>query len=216
MSHGTSKVIKRSKIRPQLRDTILTADYFISRPQSGQEADKTNYVEYNNPRNEIDEAVFAFLGEEGYDYSNKLVEYWFQYKMTTENLEPHCDYNHLVRMVGCQNEKGWVHKVPKQLLMSPITIAVYLEIPNDMKGGELCISDKDWFDLEDPLKFSTTDLILIKNSSHEKIIPKQDEVLYFEGSRYFHWINTIANSTRKSMLINFWPLELDESTLNNS
>lgn len=212
MSHGTSKIIKRSSINPKIRDTLLTSNFFISRPDPGNEAERTNYVEFDKPRNNIDEAVFSFLREENYDFSNKLVEYWFQYKMTTEDLPPHCDYNHLVRMVGSQEKTGWVHSVPKNLLMSPITIAVYLEIPDDLQGGELCISEKDWFNVEDPLRFTNSSLI-IKSLPHEKIKPIQDQVLYFEGSKYFHWINTIRRGTRKSMLINFWPLNLDENTL---
>jgi hypothetical protein len=45
----------------------------------------------------------------------------------------------------------------------------------------------------------------IKNSPHETFMPRDNDIIYFEGSRYFHWINTVVEGERKSMMINFWP-----------
>ena len=40
--------------------------------------------------------------------------------------------------------------------------------------------------------------------THESFQPFEGAVLYFEGSRYYHWINEVKRGSRKSMLINFW------------
>ncbi len=46
----------------------------------------------------------------------------------------------------------------------------------------------------------------MKNDILDKYLRKliKKAVLYFEGSRYYHWINEVKSGSRKSILINFW------------
>jgi 2OG-Fe(II) oxygenase superfamily len=210
---GDSKIIRRSKLSPELRDTFLQARYFSSKPilempMNGMAPDLsyfTNYLIPAHPNSFIDEAVLAFLDNEKFDYTNKKIEYWFQHQVPGQELLPHCDHNHHAREVIYQDVGGkWLHTVDKDKVMSPITIACYLQA-DSLEGGELCISSRSWLDEATPTILYTD----ITNAYlYETYIPVVDDVLYFEGSRYYHWIRPVMAGERKSMMINFWPLDL--------
>lgn len=204
MSHGTSKITKRSVLRNELRDIFLTAPYFHTKPQTKNYEDYTNFFKWNEPKTQIEYALLKLLELEKYDCSDKFIEYWFQHQLPGQSLGPHCDYNHTVRSRSPGSKGDWLHSYPKELVMSPITIGCYLKIGNTT-GGELCISDKDWFDIADPLVYSEDDLQKIKNCPYETYMPRDNDIIYFEGSKYFHWINSVIEGERKSMMINFWP-----------
>jgi len=89
--------------------------------------------------------------------------------------------------------------------MSPVTIGCYLKVGNTI-GGELCISDKDWFNEPKPMAVSTDEIL---QHPYETFMPRDNDIVYFEGSRYFHWINTVIEGERKSMMINFWPGDME-------
>jgi hypothetical protein len=198
MSPGESKIIRKSRIDPSLRDTLLTHDHLVKGFASYSYDDRTNYFTSNNPQNLIDQTVIKFLDAEEFDYRDKDIEYWFQKKTVGESLSAHCDYNMFVRNGTISAD--YEHK---EYIMSPITLSVYLDISDDLTGGELCISSKDWFDYPDPI-YVIFDLER-NNYPYETYSPVQDEVLYFHGSTYYHWINMVNSGHRTSMLINFWP-----------
>ena len=204
MSHGQSKITKRSVLSPELTNIFLTAPYFEVKPNTINLEDYTNFFKWNEPKTQIEYAVLKLLEIEQYDCTNKIIEYWFQHQVTGQQLAPHCDYNHLLRKSSIVQDSSWIHGVDKSLVMSPITIGCYLKVGNTV-GGELCISDLDWFDYPKPMN---VDIEGIKNSSHETFMPKDNDIIYFEGSRYFHWIAPVIEGERKSMMINFWPFDL--------
>lgn len=187
MYHGTSKIIRKSSIEDDL------ASLFVKASTPG-----AHYFHVNNPTNDVDQSVLEFLKRQKFGCSREYIEYWFQEKETGQDLWPHVDFNDKLRIKLSQGEK-----VPPERLMSPITIACYLEV-NAMEGGELCISDRSWLDYEREIQPVEELRKEMYRHAYELISPKQGDVLYFEGSRYYHWINTVRSGTRKSMLINFW------------
>jgi hypothetical protein len=205
MSHGQSKITKRSVLSAELADVFLTAPYFERKPATVNLEDYTNFFRWNEPKTQIEYAVLKLLEMERYDCSGKIIEYWFQHQVSGQRLQPHCDYNHLIRKGSIMQDSTWLHTVDKSLVMSPITIGCYLKVGNTI-GGELCISDLEWFDCPEPMN---VDVEAIKNSPHETFMPRDNDVVYFEGSRYFHWINTVIEGERKSMMINFWPGDME-------
>jgi hypothetical protein len=205
MSHGQSKITKKSVLSPELAAVFLTAPYFESKPTTINLEDYTNFFKWNEPKTQIEYAVLKLLEVEQYDCTGKIIEYWFQHQVSGQSLQPHCDYNHLIRAGSVVQDSSWLHTVDKSLIMSPITIGCYLKVGNTI-GGELCISDLDWFDCSEPMK---VDAETIKNSPHETFMPRDNDIIYFEGSRYFHWINTVVEGERKSMMINFWPEDMN-------
>jgi hypothetical protein len=94
-------------------------------------------------------------------------------------------------------------KLKPEELMSPITIACYLEA-TDLIGGEFCISERSWLDYEKELSPPEVLKEELLKYTHESFQPFEGAVLYFEGSRYYHWINEVKRGSRKSILINFW------------
>lgn len=204
MSHGISKIIKKSVLREELKEIFLTAKYFDTKPVTRNLEEYTNHFKWNEPKTQIEYAVLKLLELEEYDSSNKIIEYWFQHQLPGQSLGPHCDYNHKIRSIPLNHGGKWLHDYPRELVMSPITIGCYLKIGNTT-GGELCISDKDWFDVQDPLVYSEACLQEIMSCPYETFMPRDNDVIYFEGSRYFHWINPVIEGERKSMMINFWP-----------
>jgi len=199
MFHGTSKIINHSEIDNELRETFLEHNFFKG-PHY-----RTNYFDYNNPENDFDRAVLRLLNNEEFNYKGFKIEYWFQDKNAGTALPPHCDYNEYIRKMGVNEPADWVHTIEKELLMSPITLAVYLEVSNDLIGGELVISEQTWFDIETPLTLTEEDMNLIRSKASTVYKPVQGEILYFYGSSNYHWINEVVQGNRKSMLINFWP-----------
>jgi hypothetical protein len=143
-------------------------------------------------------AVLELLYEQGLDLDRPYVEYWYQEQTAGQDLWPHVDFNDKLRLRLSHGES-----IPPEKLMSPITIACYLET-NDLEGGELCISEKSWLEYEreiQPVEALREELF---KYSYEMYKPQQNEVLYFEGSRWYHWINPVKSGSRRSMLINFW------------
>lgn len=187
MYPGTSKIIRRSSIDDDL------SSFFVKASTPG-----AHYFHINSPINDVDQAILEFLKRQKFCCSREYVEYWFQEKETGQDLWPHVDFNDKLRIKLSQGES-----VPPERLMSPITIACYLEI-HDMEGGELCISDRSWLDYEREIQPVEELRKEMYRHAYELISPKQGDVLYFEGSRYYHWINTVRSGSRKSMLINFW------------
>lgn len=209
MSLGTSKIIKRSRLRPELREVFLQAPFFTRRVISFNLEDYSNFFSWDNPKTEIDRAVIQFLNEEGYNYTGKEIEYWFQHQTSGMQLPPHCDYNYIIRNEAANRDSSWIHTVERERVMSPVTIACYLNTDN-IEGGELCISDQDWFSIEKPMNVSAED---IKKYPYEVYKPEACDVLYFEGSKYYHWINPVLSGDRKSMLINFWSKDLQNESI---
>lgn len=203
MSHGDSLIIGRSKIKPQYRDAFLTAKFFKEKPSINRLEEWSNWFDHSNPSNEIERTILDFLSEEQYDFSSKQIEYWFQDFKDAGKLGPHCDYNHKVRDFKMDTGE-WLHKADKQTIMSPVTIGIYLDVC-DLRGGDFVISHHEWFDEPTPLFLDEHTQKRIDEAPKERYTPKQDDVIYFEGSRYYHWIEDIEGGTRKSMNINFWP-----------
>ncbi len=201
MSPGTSLVTKETKVDESIRAVLLQHKFFVSPNPMTQDT----FIK-DGPMSEFDQAVLDLLNKEGIDYSNKLVEYWFQsHNPSTSGLMAHCDYNFIYREKMRLEGTDWPHRVDRNLIVSPITLAVYLEVSSDMEGGELCISQRAWWEDPHPLALSDDE---IKSFPYESIIPIEGQILYFKGSEHYHWVNRVTNGTRKSMLINFWPKEL--------
>ena len=204
MSHGHSKILKKSALSPELVSVFLTAPYFETKPSPQKLEDFTNLFVWNEPKTQIEYSILKLLEIEGHDCSGKMIEYWFQHQLPGQALAPHCDYNHTIRSNSFEGGGSWLHSFPKELVMSPITIGCYLQIGNTT-GGELCISDMDWFDLAKPLFLDENDMQKIRSTPYETFMPRDGDIIYFEGSKYFHWINHVIEGERKSMMINFWP-----------
>lgn len=207
MSHGTSKIIKKSVLSPELRDVFLTAKHFVEKPRLLNLEEWTNYFDPSEPKTEIEHAILKLLELEEFDASDKIIEYWFQHQLPGQYLAPHCDYNHIIREKLVEADSNWILTADKKNIMSPVTVGCYLKIGNTT-GGELCISDKDWFDDQNPLYHTGDQLDIIRNYPYETFMPRDDDIIYFEGSKYFHWINPVIEGERKSMMINFWPKDL--------
>lgn len=204
MSHGGSLIISKSKLNPEYREIFLSAKHFHEQPDYANFSSLTNWFDPVNPANEIDETVIKFLNDEQYDYTDKQIEYWFQDMTPGRKLMAHCDYNHKVREFNPGDGGQWIHTVKKQDVMSPITIACYLELDN-MKGGDLVISEHTWFDEPEPLFFDEDVQSRVYSAPKHHFTPQVDDVVYFEGSKYYHWIEPLTQGRRKSMNINFWP-----------
>lgn len=160
-----------------------------------------DYITKPTIQNDTQQAIFDFLDSEKYDYQDYTVEYWFQdFSQYThlKKLLPHVDFNEKIRS-KYQNTND-PNGFSKKYLMSPITIAAYLDVTDDMDGGELCISSFDWFD-SNPF---APDIDYIKAQPYEIYKPKSGDVFYFNGSRYYHWVNEVLSGRRKSIQINFW------------
>ncbi len=205
MSHGQSKIIKKSTLSDKLKDVFLTAPYFTTKPTTFNLEDYTNFFKWDEPKTPIEHAVIELLNHEGYDYSNKIIEYWFQHQIKNQELKPHCDYNHLIRKGSVVQDSSWIHAVDKDKVMSPITIGCYLKVGN-MVGGELCISELDWFNEPEPMRIHPDEII---KAPYEIYMPRDNDIVYFEGSKYYHWISPVIEGERKSMMINFWPEDIE-------
>jgi len=199
MSHGISLVTKESNISDELRSILLKHPFF----HHAYRFDLQDTFINGQPKSEYDLAVLEFLQNENVNYSDLLVEYWFQ--DGKQGLSPHCDYNFVYRDKMKQESNDWPHRVDRNLIVSPMTLAVYLEISDDMSGGELCISSRTWYEEDEPASVKAE---YIMQYPYDTITPTQCQVLYFMGSENYHWVNKVKTGTRKSMLINFWPKEL--------
>lgn len=195
MSPGKSKITRKAKVDEDLRRILLTCPF---EPRGGGK-----YFRWEKPEDAYDLTIIELLRRLDYPYKDKnTIEYWFQNKKEGESLFPHCDYNHHIRALG--GDPSFV--IDREKMTSPITLSVYLEV-RDMIGGHLCISDKDWFDMENPFVGPEEITRHIGDAPYEAIMPEEGDILFFEGSRYFHWIDKIQQGTRKSVLINFWDID---------
>jgi hypothetical protein len=199
MSLGISKIIKKSQLDKDTAEVLLSAKYFEFKPAFTSLSSFSNSFKWDSPTSEIEYAIISLLDREEIIYNNMTIEYWFQHQKQGQGLAPHCDYNHIVRAGSKIN-----FDVPEKV-MSPITIGCYLQVEN-MTGGELCISDHTWFNEPNPLSINSSDIL---KHPYETYTPQLYDILYFEGSRYFHWINRVESGERKSMMINFWPEDLN-------
>lgn len=190
MFHGNSRLIRKSYVDEDLAQIFLA--------ESSTNTNYTNYFLKSSPASEIHRAILEFLNRQGFGCSNKYIEYWFQKRQIDDGHWPHVDFNEFTRKKLADGET-----VPPEKLMSPITIACYLET-DDLEGGEFCISERSWLDYEREIQPAEALLEELHKYTYETYKPTAGDVLYFEGSRYYHWINKITRGTRKSMLINFW------------
>ena len=189
MHHGNSKIIRRSFVDEDIRLRLLDG---LNNPT------QIHYFNRNAPTNKTDETVLAFLDREQFNCSKTYIEYWYQVREASGDLWPHVDFNEKLRN---RIEAG--EKLKPKELMSPITIACYLEA-TDLVGGEFCISERSWLDYDkEPGDPEVLREELLKYT-YESFQPTEGAVLYFEGSRYYHWINEVKSGYRKSILINFW------------
>jgi hypothetical protein len=207
MSLGITHILAKSNLNEGLRLALLEHPFFYANPKTF-ELQRTYIL--NEPVSEYDRLIFEFLAQEKYDHTGKIVEYWFQQATPPEGqLRPHCDYNYEYREKMKLAGDDWPHQVDKNMIVSPITIAAYLYVSDDMQGGELGISTRTW--MEEPLPTSSATSELIKsNYPFEFIKPVTGDILYFKGSEHYHWIETVIAGERKSLLLNFWPKELLE------
>jgi hypothetical protein len=205
MSRGDSLIISKSKLKPEYRDIFLTAKFFSEKPGFDDMSAWTNWFDPANAKGAIEQTILDFLDEQSYDYSDNQIEYWFQDFIDVGRLDPHCDYNHKVRGFG-MDAGEWLHTADKHMIMSPVTIGIYLEVSN-LKGGDLIIHHHEWFNEPTPLFLDEHAQKRIAEAPKENYTPQQDDVIYFEGSRYYHSIEPMESGTRKSMMINFWPRE---------
>ena len=184
-----SKIIHRSVIDEDLRLQLL---------EGLSTSTQMHYFDLNAPTNAIDKAVLEFLDREQFGCNKTHIEYWFQSQEGSGDLWAHVDFNEKLRDRINAGEK----LQPKEL-MSPITISCYLEAI-DLEGGEFCVSERSWLDYERELNPPEVLKEELLKYTHESFQPTKGAVLYFEGSRYYHWINEVKRGSRKSMLINFW------------
>ncbi len=197
MYHGNSRIIRRSTLDEDIRLTFLEG---LNRHTN------MHYFDRNAPTNKTDEAVLEFLDREQFNCNKTHIEYWYQAYESSGDLWPHVDFNEKLRH---RIEAG--EKLKPEELMSPITISCYLEAI-DLEGGEFCISERSWLDYEKELSPPEVLKEELLKYTHESFQPTEGAVLYFEGSRYYHWVNEIKSGSRKSILINFW----DNCSLNST
>lgn len=213
---GESKITRKEKLDPTIKQVLLTNKFFDKDPtlpiptgltQQELVDEVTNFFPYNEPRNEYDSTILKMLDQLKYDYTDKLVEYWFQHKVTGTSLGPHRDYNHHVRVLEAGQLPCVIDgSVPLEKKVSPITIIAYLEISKDLLGGQFCISHEE-VSYEREMGMNVHQLL---TKVYESNTPKEDDIWFFEGSKYFHWINQVSRGSRKSVVVNFWPLNLVE------
>jgi hypothetical protein len=185
-----SKIIRRSFVDEDIRLRLLEG--------LNKRKRQIHVFDRNDPTNETDIAVLEFLDREQFNCNKTYIEYWYQAQEASDTLWPHVDFNEKLRNRYVVGEKLKIEE-----LMSPMTIACYLE-STDLVGGEFCISERSWLDYEkEPQPQEVLKEELLKYT-YESFQPTKGAVLYFEGSRYYHWINEVKSGSRKSILINFW------------
>lgn len=197
MSLGNFPFTRKSSINPMIAQPLRDHPYFTTK----RFVDQTRMFKPESPETEYDRLVLSFLLDENYEYTDHIIEYWFQGQDVGGSLFVHCDYNQYARNDPTFNPIFWMQAGREKEFISPITIAAYIEISEDLEGGEFGIANKTCIDLcmVDPNKgtFAPEDIHYYK--------PNEYDVVYFHGSLYPHWIEPVTQGSRKSMLINFWP-----------
>lgn len=189
MYHGNSKIIRRSTLDEDIRLRLL---------EGLNKSTQMHYFDRNEPTNKTDEAVLEFLDREQFSCNKPHIEYWYQAQEVSGNLWAHVDFDEKLRHRINAGER-----LKPEELMSPITISCYLEA-NNLIGGEFCISERSWLDYEREISPPEALKKELLKYTYESFQPTEGAVLYFEGSRYYHWINEVKSGSRKSILINFW------------
>lgn len=203
MFHGTPLITRESTIDKNICDVLITHPFFTTKVFE----DQNYFISNGVSNNQYDDVLIKFLDDEGMSYKDRMVEYWFQGKTTGENLEAHCDYNHHVRSLPHFSPHEWLNTEKEDNFLSPITIAAYIDVSDDLDGGELCISHVSWKDRSPHTHASIDELISYPYEMHKPVLHR---VVYFHGSNNFHWINEVKAGIRKSVLINFWPLDYQD------
>jgi hypothetical protein len=204
MSLGITHILNTSTVEEEIRQQLVEHPFFNATVKTFE---LQRSLITDQPTTEYDNAITKILQHEGIDYSDKIIEYWFQHCVApSKALMPHCDYNYEYREKMKLSGDDWPHKVDKHMIVSPITLVVYLYISDDMEGGQLAISSRAWMEEEYPV--SGTAVMNSKNYPTEMITPKTGDVLHFKGSEHYHWIEPVTVGERRSLLINFWPKEL--------
>jgi len=194
---GISKITRLGTIPEPIKLNLLKSTYFINKTRENQ--GKFLYS-IDTP---IDKAVIELINILNIDIENFTVEYWFQYQKAGERLTPHCDYNTRARKeLPTTSIQEFLKDKDLRYYISPMTVAAYLEVSDNLIGGELCISN-DFTYLSDNI---TNEKIL--TGSFEEYSPVEGDILCFEGSKYYHWISQVLQGTRKSLLLNFWPKDI--------
>jgi hypothetical protein len=199
-----SLILKQSTINDNVRHYLSNHPFFQTPIYDLQ--NQNTFIK-DQPKSEYDLAILQFLKDQQYDHSNYCIEYWFQKYDNTHplGLFPHCDYNDTYRDTLGEIPKDWPHRENPKLIVSPMTIVVYLEISDDIQGGELNISHRTWYEEEFPILAWNH----IKEYPFDQILPVQGSVIYFKGSDHYHWVSPVTKGYRKSLIINFWSPELE-------
>lgn len=202
MFPGISKITKKTKVDRSFCDLLIRHPYYTTLDFK----DQIHFITDGEAKDVFEQAILDFLKSQELEFKGKKIEFWFQEQSNGNGLVPHCDYNFYARNAPGFIPFEWLGTHKEEYFLSPITLSIYLEVSDDMEGGELCISEKSWMDYS---KFEITKEELLQEP-YEIYNPIQNEVLYFNGSMYFHWIEPVTKGRRKSVLINFWPLGLGD------
>lgn len=197
MSLGTSKITPLGKIPNSARVGLLNDKYFLHRLRQ----DQGKFL--SNISTNTDKLVVEILHFLNINTTNNLIEYWFQYQTEGQTLNPHCDYNTKARKeLPTSNIKEFLEGRDSRHYLSEKTVAVYLEVSDDLLGGDLCISNDYTY-----LSENVTEKDIL-SGSFERYSPVENCVIEFQGSKYYHWIDKVLRGSRKSLLINFWPKDM--------
>lgn len=206
MSHGTSLITRKEKLNNNTRLLLLQHEFFTLKDVKYQ---SNHFISPKSTFSPYEKILVDLLTNLGVYSDSKVIEYWFQYQSTDPNhelpntLPPHCDFNCIMMEKYRGLAPDWPHHVDESLILSPITIAIYLDVDN-IKGGELGISRKTWRDFHTPFA-APIDKV---KTDHELYAPNTGDIVFFHGSEHFHWIEPLKEGQRKSLLINFWPERL--------
>lgn len=191
---------------PQI-DALLQHPYFLTRNR----AEQTMFFDVNSNLTDFQQNVVDVAGkyvdENVPGYVIQEIETWAQDFSSSGRLAPHCDHNCRYTvdypMKHNLSHRGeWIFALPEEQIVSPITIALYLDVSEDMDGGEFVLSHRSWKDEPQPLNIPPEHFDQFDSTT---VVPKTGDVVIFKGSLFYHWIAPIRAGTRRSLLINFWP-----------
>lgn len=209
MSHGTSLITRKETLEEEKRKLLLEHEFFVLKDIKYQ---SNHFIRPHVKPTAYEKILLDLLADLGVYYEDKAVEYWFQYQSTDpnhplrNNLSPHCDFNCIMMEKNQGLSPDWPHHTDPSLILSPITIAIYLDVDN-IEGGELGISRRTWKEFYTP--FAAPDHEVKKDC--EYYAPTTGDIVFFHGSEHFHWIEPLRKGERKSLLMNFWPKDIGEA-----